>query len=78
MVLGFIPVAKLVACGNHLGTMQDQNLFPPSVKYGHSFAWVLGSDDEGKLAPWPPTSLGQSHDVPRPSRIANFKISIPC
>ena len=78
MVLGLIPVAKLVAYGNHLGTMQNQNLFPQSVKYGHSFAWVLGSDDEGRQVPWPPTGLGQSHDVPPPSRIVDFKISIPC
>ena len=48
MVLGLIPVAKLVACGNHLGTMQNENLFPPSVKYGHSFARVLRTDDEGR------------------------------
>ena len=48
MVLGLIPVAKLVACGNYLDTMQNQNLFPPSIKYGHSFAWVLGLDDEGR------------------------------
>ena len=26
--------------------------------------------------PWPPTGLGQNHDVPRPSRIADFKTSI--
>ena len=48
MVLGLIPVGKLVTCGNHLGTMQNQNLFLPSIKYGHSFAWVLGLDDEGR------------------------------
>ena len=48
MVLGLIPVGKLVTCGNHLGAMQNQNLFPPSIKYGHSFAWVLGSDDRGR------------------------------
>ena len=33
MVLRLIPVTKLVACGNHLGTMRNQNLFPPSIKY---------------------------------------------
>ena len=48
MVLGLIPVGKLVTCGNHLGAMQNQNLFLPSTKYSHSFAWVLGSNDGGK------------------------------
>ena len=48
MVLGLIPVGKLVTCGNHLGAMQNQNLFPPSIKYNHSFAWVLGLDDGGR------------------------------
>ena len=37
-----------MAYGNHLDTMQNQNLFPPSIKYGHSFAWVLESDNEGR------------------------------
>ena len=48
MVLRLIPMGKLVTCGNHLGAMQNQNLFLPSIKYGHSFAWVLGSDDGGR------------------------------
>ena len=48
MVLGLIPVEKLVTRGNHLGAMQNQNLFPPSIKYSHSLAWVLGSDDKGR------------------------------
>ena len=60
MVLGLIPVGKLVTCSNDLGAMQNQNLFPPSVKYNHSFAWVLGSDDEGRWTPWPSTGLGQN------------------
>ena len=76
MVLGLIPVGKLVTCSNHLGVMRNQNLFPLSIKYSHSFAWVLGSDNGGRWTPWPPTGLRQNHDVPRPSRIADFKTSI--
>ena len=45
MVLGLVPVGKLVTCGNHLGAIQNQNLFPPSIKYDRSFAWVLKSDN---------------------------------
>ena len=45
MVLGLKPMGKLMTYGNHLGTRQNQNLFPLSVKYNHSFAWVLGLDD---------------------------------
>ena len=45
MVLGLILVGKLVTCGNHLGTRQNQNLFSLSIKYSYNFAWVLGPDD---------------------------------
>ena len=45
MVLRLKPMGKLMTCGNHLGTRQNQNLFPLSIKYSHSFAWVLGPDD---------------------------------
>ena len=36
---------KLVTCDNYLGTRQNQNLFPLSIKYSRSFAWVIGPDD---------------------------------
>ena len=54
MVLRLKPMRKLMTCGNHLGTRQNQNLFPLSIKYSHSFAWVLRPDDPRTSQAAPP------------------------
>ena len=46
MILRLKLVGKLVTYDNYLGTRQNQNLFPLSIKYSRSFAWVLGLDDK--------------------------------
>ena len=45
MVLGLKPMGKLITCDSYLGTKQNQNLFPLSIKYNHSFAKVLGPNN---------------------------------
>ena len=45
MVFGLKLMGKLMTCGIHLGTKQNQNLFLLSIKYSHSLAWVLEPDD---------------------------------
>ena len=53
MVLGLIPVTKLVACGNHLGTMRNQNLFPPSIKYAIALPGSSDRTTKGDRRPSP-------------------------
>ena len=49
MVLGLIPVGKLVTCSNHLGVMRNQNLFLPRASPGSSDRTTKGDKRPGPL-----------------------------